>query len=108
MEQTLKSWCGVLKSKDTLPHSTPETVITFDRWDAIISEVQAYVLLLLLQRRAEGDDNKVERKGLFSKGLLARVQIFNYRKAFLWINDAIRPESSEHNHYYCISIAWGP
>lgn len=101
MEQTLKSWCGELKSKDPPPQSTPETVITFDRRDAIISEVQAYVQLLLLKRRAEGDDNKMEWNGLFSKGLLARVQIFNYRMAFPWINDEIRLESSENNHYYC-------
>lgn len=52
---------------------------------------------------SEGSD-KVEWKGLFLKGLLSREQIFNYRKAFLWTNGAIRPESSERNHYYFISI----
>lgn len=114
MERTLKSRC--VKNLKILPQLTPETVITFDRWDGIISEVQACRIYIYWHysttSTASRRDDKPGWNGLFSKGLLARGQIFNYRKALLRTNGAIRPESSEHNHYIpsrymCISIARG-
>lgn len=101
MEQTLKMPGWLVGDKERCCRPTPDTVITFDRGDAIISEVQVVVRghyncapahhhHLHHDDSNDDDDDECTPRGifynmgwrrLFSKGSLARGQIFNYRKA---------------------------